>query len=69
MVQNIDKIIEMMAVTEESRRQKIIIAVQHYAYAMELLLFHHAVEEKEKKLFQDYINIFLSYSWKFLVLM
>jgi hypothetical protein len=56
-VQNIDKIIEV-GVTEESTRSKIIIALQHYANAMELLLLHRALDEEEKDLFQDNIDDF-----------
>jgi hypothetical protein len=56
-VKHIDIIIEE-SVTDEAIRSKLIVALQHYAHAMELLLLHCNLQEEEKELFQDLIDVF-----------
>ena len=56
-VKHIDIIIEE-SVTDEAIRSKLIVALQHYAHAMELLLLHRNLQEEEKELFQDLIDDF-----------
>ncbi len=56
-VSKIDKIIEEV-VEDISIRSKLIVALQYYSNAMELLLLHRALDEKEKNQFQDYIDDF-----------
>jgi hypothetical protein len=57
MVSKMDKIIET-AVSDNGTRAKLIVALQYYSNAMELLLLHRALDESEKELFQDYIDDF-----------
>jgi hypothetical protein len=55
--QKVDRIIEG-AVTDDSVRSMLIVSLQHYGHAMELLLLHRVLDDNEKALFQDHIDDF-----------
>jgi hypothetical protein len=57
LLQKVDRIIER-AVLDDSVRSTLIVSLQHYIQAMELLLLHRVLDDNEKDLFQDHIDDF-----------
>jgi hypothetical protein len=55
LLQKVDRIIEG-AVLDNSTRSTLIVSLQHYVHAMELLILYPVLDEDEKELFQDHID-------------
>jgi hypothetical protein len=58
MLQHSDAIVEVALPEEHTVRPKLIVGLQHYINAMNLLLQHRALSKDEQQLFQDHIDDF-----------
>jgi hypothetical protein len=58
MLQHSDAIVEVALLEEHTVRPKLIVGLQHYINAMNLLLQHRALSKDEQQLFQDHIDDF-----------